>query len=430
MNRLVTVLAGGLITILSASLAVAQAPGNRELHRISVVPDPGGSGLHIVTAHWSVDVESTSSPLDYSTEVLLFVGTSLVESQTASVILDGGSGGSCPLGPPCSGSCGSGTVNGASVTLSCYEDDCDAAGCDCDCGVWIDTPFSPVALAPGDLVEVVLRAFPGTAPDNDDTDNGVDEPYEGQPLAWNREVEGMALTQVAEGEYAVEAWGRFSFEGVAGRLNLDSSLELLVNGVPWSSVGIPAQADQIFDQGCFAVGCGNGCGSINGIPAYCDPYLWWDCGCGGGWIWTFETVPLEPGDEIAVILRPAPGALPTLPGFDEDDEEEETCCPTVGVADAATAVVPPRLAQNRPNPFTPRTSIGFDLDHGGHARLDVLDPSGRRVATLLDRNLSGGSWAVTWDGRASTGEAMAAGTYFYRLTTEHGVETRTMTLVR
>ena len=30
-------------------------------------------------------------------------------------------------------------------------------------------------------------------------------------------------------------------------------------------------------------------------------------------------VPVDPGDEIMVLLRPAPGALPELPGFGDDD---------------------------------------------------------------------------------------------------------------
>lgn len=428
MNPIRPLIAGVLALATAASLAAAQAPGNRELHTLSVVPDPAGP-QHLVSAHWTVDVEPTADPLDYSTEVLLFVDGSLQGSTSYSVIIDGGSGGTCPLGPPCSGGCGSASVNGASVTLNCYAD-CEGAVCDCDCGLWISTEFPSVPIAIGQVVEVVLRAIPGTAPDNDDTDNGVDEPYEGEPLAWNREVHEMVLTQVAGGGYDVEVSGSYSFHGPSGTLNLDTTLELLVNGVPVSEVSIPAHADQIYDQGCFTVGCGQGCGTINGIPAYCDPYLWWDCGCGGGWIGLFEDVPLEPGDEIMVLLRPAPGALPELPGFEEDDDREDICCGTVGVDDAIAGVVGPRLTQNRPNPFTPRTSIGFEIDHHGAARVDVLDAAGRHVTTLLDRSLSEGRWSVTWDGRSASGRPMAAGTYFCRLTTAEGTVTRSMTLVR
>ena len=42
----------------------------------------------------------------------------------------------------------------------------------------------------------------------------------------------------------------------------------------------------------------------------------------------FPAIALEPGDVIEVILRPAPGALPELPGFEDDDEETKTFCPT------------------------------------------------------------------------------------------------------
>ncbi len=427
MNRIVAALVGALTTSFVVSMAAAQAPGNRQAHTLSIVPDPAGTGQQIIAAHWTVDVEATADPLDYSTEVLLFIGRSLVDTRTESITIDGGSGGSCPFGPPCNGTCGSATLNGASVALHCYEE-CGPVGCDCDCGLWISTEFPPMTIATGEVVSVVLQPVPGTAPDNDDTDNGVDEPWEGDPLAWNRSVDGLELTEVAGGGYDVEAHGTFSFHGPSGRLNLDGELELRVNGVAVSSIGIPAQADQIYDQGCFTVGCGNQCGAINGIPAFCDSYLWWDCGCGGGWLGLFESVPLVPGDEIMILLRPAPGALPELPGLGGDDEIEDIGILAVG--DGASMVVPPRLAQNRPNPFTPRTAIGFELDHAGHARLEVMDVAGRLVTTLLDRPLSDGRWSVSWDGRSADGRQMSPGTYFYRLTVDGAVTTRTMTLVR
>jgi hypothetical protein len=36
---------------------------------------------------------------------------------------------------------------------------------------------------------------------------------------------------------------------------------------------------------------------------------------------------LQPEDEIAVLLRPAPGALPELPGFGDGDEVIRPVCP-------------------------------------------------------------------------------------------------------
>jgi hypothetical protein len=46
----------------------------------------------------------------------------------------------------------------------------------------------------------------------------------------------------------------------------------------------------------------------------------------------FEAVPADPGDELTVVLRPVPGALPELPGFPEDDEESRPA-PCIGDLD-------------------------------------------------------------------------------------------------
>jgi hypothetical protein len=73
------------------------------------------------------------------------------------------------------------------------------------------------------------------------------------------------------------------------------------------------------------------------------------------------------------------------------------------------------LGQNRPNPFNPDTRIDFELEHSSHVRVVVFDVSGRRVATLLDREMSLGPHQVTWEGRDDGGQAVGSGIYFYRI---------------
>ena len=84
-----------------------------------------------------------------------------------------------------------------------------------------------------------------------------------------------------------------------------------------------------------------------------------------------------------------------------------------------------RLRQNYPNPFDGSTQIGYELDTGGHVRLDVFDLTGRRVETLVDGLVPPGEHAVLFDGRR-----LASGTYVYRLETDAGSESRRMVLVR
>jgi hypothetical protein len=70
-----------------------------------------------------------------------------------------------------------------------------------------------------------------------------------------------------------------------------------------------------------------------------------------------------------------------------------------------------------PNPFHDRTSLRFSLERSPTAvRIDVYDVSGRRVRTLLDRAMTRGTHIVGWDSRDDRGRAVAAGTYFARLT--------------
>lgn len=89
------------------------------------------------------------------------------------------------------------------------------------------------------------------------------------------------------------------------------------------------------------------------------------------------------------------------------------------------------LDQNFPNPFNPATVIRYHIPpdaHGDRARrhttLEVFDPLGRRVATLVDMQHAPGTYTVTFDG-----STLASGVYFYRLSSGPTSLTRTMVLL-
>ncbi len=69
-----------------------------------------------------------------------------------------------------------------------------------------------------------------------------------------------------------------------------------------------------------------------------------------------------------------------------------------------------------PNPFNPMTRIRFELRGRGDDAMPVLvtvvDPAGRRVATLLDEALPPGRHEAVWNGRDRTGKLASAGVYF------------------
>lgn len=100
---------------------------------------------------------------------------------------------------------------------------------------------------------------------------------------------------------------------------------------------------------------------------------------------------------------------------------------------AALARGADRLWPVAPNPFNPRTDIGFTLARAGRVELAVYDLRGRLVRRLLDERLVAGAHAraATWDGRDERGREVASGAYLLRLTGADGATvTRKLTLVR
>lgn len=88
------------------------------------------------------------------------------------------------------------------------------------------------------------------------------------------------------------------------------------------------------------------------------------------------------------------------------------------------------LSNNYPNPFNPSTTIEFSLPRRAHTTLEIFNVLGAKVNTLLDNNLSAGSYKVIWDSHDSDGNEVASGVYFYKLETAEFVETKKMILVQ
>lgn len=135
------------------------------------------------------------------------------------------------------------------------------------------------------------------------------------------------------------------------------------------------------------------------------------------------------GELLRVTL--ADGHDPAEAAVDARDARNTTvpCTVEVSAAIPATPVLH-RASPNYPNPFNPATRIEFELPTMETVELAVYRLDGRRVATLVGGVLPAGRHAATWDGRDERGEAVASGTYVYRL--KAGAYTRTckMTLLK
>jgi photosystem II stability/assembly factor-like uncharacterized protein len=86
------------------------------------------------------------------------------------------------------------------------------------------------------------------------------------------------------------------------------------------------------------------------------------------------------------------------------------------------------LSQNYPNPFNPSTKIQFTISASSSVAqtfMSVYDILGREVTTLVNQQLSPGTYEVNWD--ASN---QPSGLYFYKLTSGEYTETRKMILTK
>jgi len=88
------------------------------------------------------------------------------------------------------------------------------------------------------------------------------------------------------------------------------------------------------------------------------------------------------------------------------------------------------LHNNYPNPFNPSTVISFNLAENSYICLEVLNALGQNVKTLLHQNMNAGEYNIVWNGDNESGENIAAGVYFFRLTNGQFSKTRKMVLIK
>jgi uncharacterized lipoprotein YddW (UPF0748 family) len=83
------------------------------------------------------------------------------------------------------------------------------------------------------------------------------------------------------------------------------------------------------------------------------------------------------------------------------------------------------LEQNYPNPFNAMTTIRFAVPETGRVVLKVYDMLGRERATLVDREMSPGTFSTQWDA-----SDLASGVYLYRLVSGSFVATKRMIVLK
>ncbi|MFQ5605203.1 MAG: Ig-like domain-containing protein [bacterium] len=73
------------------------------------------------------------------------------------------------------------------------------------------------------------------------------------------------------------------------------------------------------------------------------------------------------------------------------------------------------LFQNYPNPFNPETEIRFFLDEKRKVELNIYNPLGQLVRSLVNDELNRGLHSFIWDGTNKHGKQVPTGVYIYSL---------------
>ena len=90
-------------------------------------------------------------------------------------------------------------------------------------------------------------------------------------------------------------------------------------------------------------------------------------------------------------------------------------------------VLHPAVRPNQPNPFNRATWITYELPASTSVRLQIFDPAGRLVRTLIDGVSGPGVHGISWNGRDQRGAPAGAGVYFCRF--DAGTHSQTRKLV-
>lgn len=105
----------------------------------------------------------------------------------------------------------------------------------------------------------------------------------------------------------------------------------------------------------------------------------------------------------------------------------------IGVAEMPKGISPASmltLEQNKPNPFTDKTMISYQLVAPGNVRLNVYNVAGQLVKTLVETRQDAGYYSIVWSGSDNLGRRVASGIYFCRLESEQESEIKKITLLR
>jgi len=228
-----------------------------------------------------------------------------------------------------------------------------------------------------------------------------------------------------------------ALEGITvsgGRLNINNAVmamdtlpfgpQLMVNQDSIEMLLMPAQSDTM-----SMVVSNAGGGTVNYTASVPDSILWIEVDDEPGTLYqgqidslelVINTEDLENGDyygEVHVMSQQdtATVVVEITVGLDTGDDI------TLESRDATLNAAP--------NPFKQEVRFNLFVPRKMHTTLRVYDLSGKQVANLVDRNISG-THSVTWNGVSDAGNQLSDGVYIVRLANERDILTKKIVLQR
>ena len=104
---------------------------------------------------------------------------------------------------------------------------------------------------------------------------------------------------------------------------------------------------------------------------------------------------------------------------------------SVGIDNHTSEVVTTyRLEQNYPNPFNPSTSIQYYIPSTSDVKIEIYNLLGSKITSFFEGKQSAGNHTINWNGTDQSGNPVASGIYFYKLSTPNFSETKKMMLMK
>lgn len=88
------------------------------------------------------------------------------------------------------------------------------------------------------------------------------------------------------------------------------------------------------------------------------------------------------------------------------------------------------LVESYPNPSNGLTSIRYSVGKAGTVEVVVMNALGQPIRHLVNRTVPDGLYTTIWDGADDAGQPVAAGSYWCRMSSDRGVWTVSMAVVK